>query len=77
MTRYIQQEERKTTDPVETMKVFCGLNEDDLVPGIEEDRTPMSDLEDRGPVHVISDEREITRTNEKKLIRVYYPQERG
>ena len=37
------------------MKIFHYLNEDDLVPGIEEGNTPTSDPEDKLPVHVITD----------------------
>ena len=36
MSRDIRREEWKNTDPAETMKMFCNLNENDLVTDIEE-----------------------------------------
>ena len=56
MTKYITRAVWKTIDQGETMKVFCESNKYDLVLGIEEDKTPMSEPEDNLPVHVIPDE---------------------
>ena len=56
MTRDINWAELKTIDPAETMKMFLDLNKDDMVPGIEECKTPKSEPEYNLPVHVIPDE---------------------
>ena len=40
------------TDPAETLKMFREANKEYLVPGIEEDRIPTSELEDNMPVHI-------------------------
>ena len=47
------------------MKMFHYYYEDDIVTGIYEHKTPTPYLEDNLPVHVIPDEGEIVRTNEK------------
>ena len=65
MTRDIKWVEWKITDPAETMKMFCGPNKDNLVPGIKEEKTPTSEPEDKLPVHIIPDEGESMRPNEK------------
>ena len=50
------------------MKIFCDLNEKDLLPGIEEAvekyKTTASDPEVPLPVHLIPDEGEISGSNE-------------
>ena len=47
MSMDIRWEERKKTNPMETMKSFCYLNEKELVPDIEEaikeEKTPTPD----------------------------------
>ena len=40
MTRVVRWVEWKMTDPEETMNMFCDLHKEDLVPDIEEDKTP-------------------------------------
>ena len=59
MSREIQWLDWKTTDPTENMKMFCNINKQDLVPGlqevIEKQPTPTSDPEDLISVHVIPD----------------------
>ena len=64
MTRDVKWEDRKNTDPTETLKMFREAEEGDLVPGIEEDVIPTSKPEDKMPVHVIPDKGEIIRRNE-------------
>ena len=71
MTRDIKWREWKSTDPAETMKMFRNLKEDNLVPGIEEYKTPMSELEDKLPVHIIPDKGGIVSNNES--IKSSYP----
>ena len=56
MNRDIKGEECKTTDPSETMNMFRDPNEDDIVKGIDKDKTPMSDPKYKLPLHVIPDE---------------------
>ena len=41
ITRDVKWVEWKIIDTAETMNMFRDLHEDDLVPGIEEDKTPM------------------------------------
>ena len=53
------------TNPAETMKIFPDSNKQYLVPGIEEDKTPTSEPEDKLHLHVIPDEGKIVRPNEK------------
>ena len=55
------------TNPEETMKMFRDSNKYDIVPCIEEDKTPTSDPEENLPVNVIPDEEESARKNEKKI----------
>ena len=64
LTRDVKWEDRKNTDPTETLKMFREAEEGDLVPGIEEDVIPTSKPEDNMPVHVIPNKGEITRRNE-------------
>ena len=45
--------------------MFCDMHEEDLVPGIEEYKIPMSDPEYKLPAHVIPDEEESVRPDEK------------
>ena len=45
MKRDVKGEEYKMTDPEETLKMFRDTHEEDLVPGIEEDKIPMSEPE--------------------------------
>ena len=52
----IMWEECKTKDPEETMKMLLNQNEDDIVPGIKEDKTSISHPEDQLHMHVIPDE---------------------
>ena len=56
MNRDIKWVKFKMTDPAETMKMFRNFNEDGLVPGIEEYKTPAPDPEYNIPVQVIPDE---------------------
>ena len=76
MSRDIKWAEWKTIDPEETMKMFFYLNEEDLVPRIEEDKTTTSYPEEKLPVHAVLDEGESASMNEKLLIRACVPQER-
>ena len=55
MTRDIQWENWKTTNPAETLKMFREAEKEDLVPGIEEYIIHTSVPEDNIPVHVIHD----------------------
>ena len=65
MTSYIKWAECKIIDPAETMKMFRDSNKQYLVPGVEEEKNPTSETEDKLPVHVIPDEGESLRLNEK------------
>ena len=47
------------------MKMFRDFHEEYLVPGIEEYKTPTSEPEYKLPVHIIPDEVESVRPNEK------------
>ena len=58
MSRDIKWAEWKATDTAETMKMFRNSNEDDLVPGMYEDKTPTSN-----PEYKLPDDGEIARTN--------------
>ena len=64
MPRDVKWTDWKMTGPAETLKMFCEANNEDLVPGIEEDIIPKSKLEDNMPVHIIPDEVERVRPNE-------------
>ena len=65
MTRYIKWGEWKMIDSLETLKILCNSNEGDIVPDTEEYKTTMSEPKDNLPVHVITDEVESVRPNEK------------
>ena len=56
MTRDVKWADWKMIDPVETLKMFCEAHKEYLVPGIEEEITPTSELENKILVHVIPDE---------------------
>ena len=45
MTRDVKWADWRMTDPEETLKIFCDAQKEDLVPGIEEDKIPMSEPE--------------------------------
>ena len=64
MTRDIEWDDWKKTDPAETLKIFREAKKEDLVPGIEEDVIPMSEPEENMPVHIIPDEGERVRQKE-------------
>ena len=55
------------TDPEETVKMFCDMHEENFVPGIEEDKIPTSEPEEKLPVHVIPDEEKSARLNENYM----------
>ena len=61
----IKWEAWKTTYPAETMKMFRDWNEDDIVKVIEEDKTTTPEPEDQLRMHIIPDEGESARMNEK------------
>ena len=63
MTRDIKWADWKINDPAETLKMIHKANKEYLVPGIEEDIIPISEPEDKMPVHVIPDEGERVRLN--------------
>ena len=64
MTRDVKWADWKNTDPAETLKMFCEVENEYLLPGIEEDVIPTSKPEDKMTVHVIPDEGEIVNPNE-------------
>ena len=54
--RYFKWAEWEINDPERTLKMFRDRQKEDLVTGIEEDKIPTSDIEDKIPVLVIPDE---------------------
>ena len=51
------------THPAETLKMFREAHEEDLMPGIEEDKITTSEPEEKMPVQEIPDEVESVRSN--------------
>ena len=69
LTRDVKWAEWKMTDPAENVKMLRDSHKEDFVPGIDEDKNPTSEPEDNPedniPLHVIPDEGETVRPNEK------------
>ena len=61
MTRDVKWADWKMIDSAETLKMFRKAHKEDFLPGIEEDIIPMSEPQDKIPVHLIPDEGERVR----------------
>ena len=75
MTRGIKWADWKLTDIAETLKMLHDAHKIYFVAGIQENKIPTSETEDTMPVHIIPDEGESVRLNEKleKSLEFTYP----
>ena len=64
MTIDVKWEDWKNTIPADTVKMFCEVEKEDLVPGIEEDVIRTSKPEENMPVYVVPNEGERVRPDE-------------